>query len=94
MELSPKEKGHIIAEEKLRYETVQGLQSQGGGKNCGSKYHACCHGGAFWKGLIIGLVLASMFSLCFREHYGRYHGDHCYYSAPMSSDTVPAGKTK
>jgi hypothetical protein len=88
MELSHEEKDRIVAEEKLRFETVKNLQLQGGGKGCGnhacgSGLHGCCHCGAFWKGLILGLVLCAIVGCFLRQRsYGR-DGGRCYYDSPM-----------
>jgi len=61
MELSQDEKNHIIAEEKLRFETIKQLRMQEGGGwgghgkecNCGGHAKACgcgCHGHGYGFG--------------------------------------------
>ena len=103
MEFTQEEKDRIIAEETLRYETVKGLQSQGGGKCCSSHLpglgsHGCCRCGSVFsvfKGMILGLVLAALF--CFfmdRYHCGR-DGSRCSYnSAPSMLHSDAPGQEK
>src|ERR1700685_3603074 len=88
MELSHEEKDRIIAEEKLRFETVKSLQTQGGVKSCGnhlcgSGLHGCCHCGAFWKGLILGLILCAVVICFFHQHSCGNTGGRCFYDSPM-----------
>jgi hypothetical protein len=88
MELSHEEKDRVVAEEKFRFETVKSLQTQGGGKICGhhacaSGLHGCCHCGAFWKGLILGLVLCVVVGCFFHQRNYRNDGERCYYDSPM-----------
>jgi hypothetical protein len=105
MELSQEEKDRIVAEEKLRYETVKQLKMQEGGGGWGGHGKACgcgchghgfgfgshrCHCGGFWKGLIVGLVLGALFSLCFHHGY-RYCNGRGYYGAPMMQNQAPPG---
>ena len=94
MELSHEEKERIIAEEKLRFETVKGLQTQGEGKTCanhvcGTGPRGCCHCGAFWKGLILGLVLSAVFIFCYHRHFYGKNGGRCYYGSPVTQYQEP-----
>jgi hypothetical protein len=100
MEFTQEEKDRIIAEEKLRYETVKGLQSQGGGKCCSSHVpglgpHGCCRCGSLLKGVILGLVLAALF--CFfmdRHHCGQDWGRCSYNSASPLPHPDASGQEK
>jgi hypothetical protein len=105
MELSQDEKDRIVAEEKLRYETVKELKKQEGGggwgphgKNCGCGCHGhgfgfgspACHCGGFWKGLILGLVLSALAGFFFHHrHDGAYDGC-CHYGASMMQNQQPS----
>jgi hypothetical protein len=99
MELSHEEKDRIVAEEKLRFETVKSLQTQGGAKSCGihacgSGLHGCCHCGAFWKGLILGGVLCAVVGCFFHQRNYGNNGGRCYDGSPMTQyqDSPDTGK--
>lgn len=94
MELSQDEKDRIVAEEKLRFETVKSLKIQdaaagGHGMGYGGGCHGQgfaghrCHCGGIWKGMILG-VLVGLFIGSFFGHrsYGPY-GGHCYFGSSM-----------
>lgn len=88
MELTQQEKDRIIAEEKVRYETVKGLHSQSGCKCCshqgtGMGLHGCSHCGGIFKGVILGLVLAALFCFFMDRHRDGYSWGHCNYGSPM-----------
>jgi hypothetical protein len=96
MEFSHEEKERIIAEEKLRHETRKELLAQGGGKGCGngacgSGLHGSCHCGAFWKGLILGLILSALFGFIFNRHYGM---DRCLYGSTMMQNQAAPDATQ
>jgi|SRR5579883_1659566 len=99
MEFTQEEKYRIIADEKLRYETVKELQAQGGGKCCsrhgaGMGPHGCGHCGGILKGVILGLALAALFCFFMDRHRNGYSGGHCEYACPMMSRPDSADKTK
>lgn len=107
MELTQQEKERIEAEEKVRFETKKSLmkaECDGGGKGCGCGCHqgtkcgTCgCHHGGFWKGLILGLILAFLFGFVCRAGYHRYchedgWGNRSSMEQPAQAPVVEKGK--
>jgi hypothetical protein len=77
MELSQEEKDRIIAEEKLRFETTSQMMKEKWGSGHGHGWDRGfmgygCHRGCFWKGLLVGILLAVLF--CFLCHHHGYEG--------------------
>ena len=99
MELSQEEKERIIADEKLRFETVKSLQTQGGGKccaghSCGGGMHGCGLCGSFWKGLILGLALCALLGCLFHQHFNGNQGGRCYYGGSMMHNSESSDPEK
>ena len=94
MELSEQEKERIIAEEKVRHEARQSLE---GDSCCGHGHGWRGRHGGFWKGLILGAIIASVCGHYCRRHYGGMGmcgmgmpmGGGCY-GAPMTPPPPPA----
>ncbi len=100
MELTDQEKERIVAEEKVRHEARQSLGGDdccGGGGCCGHGHGWHGRSGGFWKGLILGIIIASVCGHFCRRHFGGYGmcgmgmpmGGGCY-GAPMTPPPPPA----
>ena len=92
MEISHEEKQRIIEEEKIRYEARKELMVQSGKKSCGCGScgvgsNGACGCSGFWKGLILGVVLAAIVGFVINHHCG---GDRCHYGSTMMQNQAPA----
>jgi hypothetical protein len=98
MELNEKERGRIVAEEKLRMDTrkeymqehlggPRGMCPWGGGRGIHG-FHGHCHGGfVLLRLLVLGLALFGLYSLWHSTPCGRPYGGEV---APRAAQAVPA----
>jgi len=83
MELSPKERDRLVAEERVRFTARAEMMRESGHCQTGGCCRKKC---GFWAGLLVGLAIWAVSAAVCHERYGGFMG-HCMMNPAGAAST-------